>query len=152
VNVGYVNNDTRAYIGSGATVSAKGNVDVFALSNKDFNSATVNASGGLVGLGGAVAVYTLGASLDSSSQQALADPSDSSNNAGSSTSNLQQVSYATNALGSFQPSSNSSTNVSTDGSQQTSGNSGLVAQNLTATQSDVSGSAMASNSASDSLN
>ena len=38
VNVGYVNNLTQAYLGNGASVNAKKDVDVYALSNQDFNS------------------------------------------------------------------------------------------------------------------
>jgi hypothetical protein len=151
VNVGVVNNDTRAYIGSDATVNAQGNVDVLALSNKDFDSTTISISGGVVGVGGAVAVFSLDAALDSNSQTALRNPSDSSSNAASSSSNLQQVSDATNALGGTQSSSNSSTQVSTGGSQQTTGNSGLVTANLSNIQSSVASSTTQSNTAGDSL-
>ncbi len=152
VNVGDVENDTRAYIGSGANVHAAGNVAVFALSDKDFNSTTLSISGGAFALGGAVAVFTLDAALDANSQSALSDPSNSSSNAGSVSSNLQQVSDATSALSGTQSQSNSSTQVSTDGSQQSTGNSGLVSSNLAAVQSSTARStATQSNAASDML-
>jgi hypothetical protein len=152
INVGDVNNDTRAYIGSGANVHAQGNVDVFALSNKDFDSTTISIAVGGVAISGAVAVFTLGAALDSSSQQALQDPNNSSSNAGSSTSNLQQVSDAINSLGGTNGDSNSSTQVSTNGSQQTSGNSSLVTNNLNNTINSVSTTSTESNTAADTLN
>jgi hypothetical protein len=152
VNVGDVNNDTRAYVGSGATVHALGNVEAFALSNKDFDSTTISMSGGLAALGGAVAVYTLGSALDASSQQSLQDPGNGSGNAGGGVSNLQQVSDASNALGGTHSDPNSSTRVSTGGSGQTSGNSGLVTTGLANSQSSTGTTTTQSNAAGDTLN
>jgi hypothetical protein len=66
VDVGIVRNDTAAYIAAGATVNANQDVNVNALSMKDVDSYAVSASGGTLGIAGAVVVYALGGDLESS--------------------------------------------------------------------------------------
>src|SRR5262249_47713213 len=57
--------------GNGASVRARGDVDVHALSDKDLTSFAVSAAAGDLGLGGAVSVLILGANLDSDSGRAI---------------------------------------------------------------------------------
>ena len=64
VDVGIIRNDTSAYIGSNAMVAAMSDVGVNALANKDINVVTVSAAIGAAGIGGGVAVYSLGGNLD----------------------------------------------------------------------------------------
>ena len=65
VDVGLLENNTTAYIGSGATVSAQGDVDVYALSSKNISSLALSAAGGLLGLVGSVSVWTIGSQFNS---------------------------------------------------------------------------------------
>src|SRR5262249_14228701 len=58
-DIGILRNDTQAYIGD-ATVRAKSDTDVFALSRWTINSNAISAGGGAVGLGGGITVYTIG--------------------------------------------------------------------------------------------
>ena len=60
VDVGFLRNDTKAFLGSHATVSARQDVDVNALSRKDVDSLAISASGGSFSLAGSVSVWTIG--------------------------------------------------------------------------------------------
>ncbi len=73
VDVGTVKNDTSASIGDGAEVYARRDVDVNALARVDLGSIVVSAAGGIVGVGGAVAVYSVGGGLDQESRDRLSD-------------------------------------------------------------------------------
>lgn len=71
VDVGVIRNDTTAYIGNSASVSAARDVDVNALSRKDIDTFVVSASGGLAGIAAGVAVYSVGGPLDGDSRDRL---------------------------------------------------------------------------------
>jgi hypothetical protein len=64
VDVGVLRNDTSAYIGQGAGVSAQKDVEVDASSGKQVDSVVVSAGGGLVGGAGSVSVWAIGAQFD----------------------------------------------------------------------------------------
>src|SRR5690606_16432110 len=76
VDVASVRNDTGASIGDGAEVYAARDVDVNALSKTDLDAAVVSAGGGIVGVAGAVALYSVGSGLDPESRERLATPED----------------------------------------------------------------------------
>ena len=65
VDVGLVRNNTSAYIGAGASVSATGDVDVNALSKKNVQSDVLSAAFGIAAAAGSVTVWTLGADFTS---------------------------------------------------------------------------------------
>ena len=83
VDVSVIRNTVTSYIGAYAAVHAEkdssaaqplGNVSVIADSNKNAESIVIAASGGsTVGVGAAVAVISIGASLDSDTQDSLGD-------------------------------------------------------------------------------
>ena len=60
VSVGNVNNDVGATIQAGAKVAARRDVEVSAVAIKDLEGYTVSAAGGLVGVQGAISVWSLG--------------------------------------------------------------------------------------------
>jgi hypothetical protein len=60
VDFGSIKNDVTARIGDGADVSARGKVEVNALSVKQLTGFTFSASGGVVGLGASVSVWSIG--------------------------------------------------------------------------------------------
>ncbi|MEX0958007.1 MAG: LEPR-XLL domain-containing protein [Burkholderiales bacterium] len=64
VDVGVLRNNTSAYIGNGAEVQARRNVDVNALSLKDVDSVAASAGVGLVGAVGSVTVWAIGTRTD----------------------------------------------------------------------------------------
>ena len=80
VDVGVIRNDTRASIAGGAVVGAARDVDLHALSNKDVEVVAVSGGVGVVGIGGAVSVFTIGAELDQDSKDSLEANDGSSNN------------------------------------------------------------------------
>ncbi|WP_158271824.1 LEPR-XLL domain-containing protein, partial [Methylosinus sporium] len=65
VDVGVLRNDTQALIGA-ASVRAKGDTDVFALSRWIVNANAISAGAGLVGLGGGIVVYSVGGNFTDS--------------------------------------------------------------------------------------
>ena len=67
VDVGVLLNDTQAYIGSNARVSAREDVDVNALGKKDIDSYAVSAGAGLGALSASVSVWTIGSAFDNGS-------------------------------------------------------------------------------------
>ncbi len=66
VDIGRVENDTTASIGSGSNVHASRDVDVNALSLKDVNSFALSLGVGGVALAGSVSVWSLGSMFDPS--------------------------------------------------------------------------------------
>ncbi|UCD79969.1 MAG: LEPR-XLL domain-containing protein, partial [Desulfobacterales bacterium] len=64
VDVGTLRNDTSAYIGNGAEVSAGKNIDVNALAIKEVDTIAVSAAVGVVGIAGSVSVWTIGTKAD----------------------------------------------------------------------------------------
>jgi hypothetical protein len=60
VSLGSVMNDTAARIGAGAQVTARGDVEVNGLSLLDLDNNTRAGAGGLVGVAGAVSVWSVG--------------------------------------------------------------------------------------------
>ncbi len=72
VDVGIVKNQTEAFIGNNATVTAGGTVDVDAFSIKDVDSLAVSGGiGGLASLTGAVSVYSIGADITQDARNLL---------------------------------------------------------------------------------
>ncbi|MCW5623716.1 MAG: hypothetical protein KIT73_03240 [Burkholderiales bacterium] len=65
VDVGKIHNDVDATIGSGSTVSATGEVDVFALGLNRLRSYALSAGAGAVGVDGSVSVWALGTGIES---------------------------------------------------------------------------------------
>ena len=64
VDTGFVRNGTNAQIGS-ASISAGGDVDVFSLGLVDVESYALSVGGGVVGVAGAVSVWTIGTDFNS---------------------------------------------------------------------------------------
>ena len=60
VDVGQIQNNTNAFIGNHAEVSARGDIDVNALAARDVNSKAFSAAVGGVGASGSVSVWTIG--------------------------------------------------------------------------------------------
>ncbi|NER24473.1 MAG: DUF4347 domain-containing protein [Symploca sp. SIO1C2] len=71
VDIGIVENDTSAYLGNGASVNAQQDIDVNAFSAKDVDGFAASGSVGLAGVAGSVAIHSIGAALDSDSQNSL---------------------------------------------------------------------------------
>ena len=65
VDIGVIRNDTQAVVGSKASIRAKNETDVFALSDWIVNSNAIAAGAGLAGLGGGIMVYTVGGKFSS---------------------------------------------------------------------------------------
>ena len=65
VNVGVLKNDVNAEIRTGATVNAKGDVEVNALAIKDIDGMVIAGAGGFVGVAAAVSVWSIGSELKS---------------------------------------------------------------------------------------
>ncbi|HEX5500744.1 MAG TPA: hypothetical protein VFX03_16020, partial [Thermomicrobiales bacterium] len=78
VDIGSLRNNTNAEIKSNAVVSAKHDVNVNALGLKELHGITVSGAGGVVGLAGAVSVWSIGQSIDDNYQGdgASSDPGD----------------------------------------------------------------------------
>ncbi len=72
VDVGIVKNETEAFIGNNATVTAGATVDVGAYSIKDVDSLAVSGGiGGVASLTGAVSVYAIGADMTQDAKNLL---------------------------------------------------------------------------------
>ncbi|MBC8508279.1 MAG: hypothetical protein H8D34_25770, partial [Chloroflexi bacterium] len=78
VDVGIIHNDTVAVIANGANVSARQDVEVNALADKDIFSIAISVALGSVGIAGAVDVWAIGGDLDSNSISSLNASDDSS--------------------------------------------------------------------------
>jgi len=122
IDVGFVQNNTSAYIGSDAEVHAPQDVTVTALSIKNVSSYAVSAAGGIAALAGSVSVWTLGSSFSSGY-------SDSS---GDSTNSLQSGSTGLGSTTSGADSETGSLNSELSGYQSTGGSpsSNLVGTNV----------------------
>ncbi len=73
-DINIVKNTTTAYLGNSVTVDAGRDVTVLADSTKDVSSNTIAASlTGVVGVGGAVSLVTIGSALDTDSQKTIND-------------------------------------------------------------------------------
>ena len=66
VDIGILRNDTTASIGAGAAVSAKQDIDVNALADRDIDTLAISASVGGIAASGSVSVWTIGDEFDSS--------------------------------------------------------------------------------------
>lgn len=71
VDVADLDNSTSAFIASGAAVQAEQDIGVAALSDSEIDSVVVSASGGVVGIAGAVGVYSMVADLSANSTSEL---------------------------------------------------------------------------------
>ena len=60
VDIGVANNSVVAELGASLTVTAGGNVEVYAVTKKDVSTFAVSAAGGFVGVAAAVSVWTIG--------------------------------------------------------------------------------------------
>jgi ubiquinone biosynthesis protein UbiJ len=76
VDVLTAKNNTTASIGTGTEVHAARDVDVNALSKNQLSTLVVSAGGGVVGVAGGVAVYSIGDKLSSDSQDQLTSNGD----------------------------------------------------------------------------
>ena len=77
IDVGVLLNDTTAYIGDGAAVSAEKDVDVNALSKTEVKTLPISIGGGVVGAAGSVSVWSLGSGINSNysvTSQYIFDP------------------------------------------------------------------------------
>lgn len=63
VDVGTLNSDVKAEIGTGAVVTAKRDVKVNAVALKSVTGVDISGAGGFVGVGGAVSVWSIGTQL-----------------------------------------------------------------------------------------
>ena len=72
VDLGIFRNDTLAFVGPGARVSALNDIDVFALASKKVQSQEGGFGASVVGIDGSLAVYSVGAVLDSGTRDLLA--------------------------------------------------------------------------------
>lgn len=79
VDVGLIRNDTSAWIGSGAQVAARRDIDINALGRKDIDSIVISAAGGLVGIAAGVGVYSIGTALDNDARGRLDTDNGSAN-------------------------------------------------------------------------
>ncbi|MGA2499913.1 MAG: hypothetical protein ABSH20_19420, partial [Tepidisphaeraceae bacterium] len=87
IDVGMVRNNTVAYIGPSAVVSANGDVDVNAFSVKNVTSLALSAAGGIVAGAGSVSVWAIGTQLASNYSDQGGNSSDAlSTNGGSAQS------------------------------------------------------------------
>ncbi|HVC51376.1 MAG TPA: LEPR-XLL domain-containing protein, partial [Stellaceae bacterium] len=66
VDVGVLNNTTTAQVDSGATLDARGNIAVDAVALKHISGFDASGSGGVVGIGGAVSVWSIGTQIKKS--------------------------------------------------------------------------------------
>jgi len=66
-----IKNDTTAYLGNNATVTAEQDVGVTALADKETETYAVSAAGGMVGLAGGVTILTIGDKPDDAAAQQL---------------------------------------------------------------------------------
>jgi len=83
-DVNIVRNTVSALVGSNAKLSAAQDINVDTEADKNVDSTTVAAAGGLaVGVGGATSIIVLGAALDEDSQDSLKDSEGSGNNTAS---------------------------------------------------------------------
>ncbi|MBI1324876.1 hypothetical protein GC170_17055 [bacterium] len=71
VDVGLIRNDTAAHIGDGAKVNAEKDVTVAGLSDTSIRSYVASAAAGVIGLAGAVSVYTIGGNLSAEGSSSL---------------------------------------------------------------------------------
>ncbi|HEY4633913.1 MAG TPA: hypothetical protein VIH00_08370, partial [Candidatus Limnocylindrales bacterium] len=71
VDLGIIRNNTTAYLGDGADVNAKQDVDLFALARKKVKSFAVSLNGTSVGLAGAIVVYSIGSYVDKDGHDVL---------------------------------------------------------------------------------
>jgi hypothetical protein len=76
VDVLTAKNNTTASVGTGTEVHAARDVDVNALSTNQLSTLVVSAGGGVVGVAGGVAVYSIGDKLSSDSQDQLTSNGD----------------------------------------------------------------------------
>ena len=66
MNVGVVRNNVEAKIGAGALVSARGNIDVNALADKEIQTIAISGAGGVAAFAGSVTVWSIDDALASS--------------------------------------------------------------------------------------
>ncbi len=71
VDLGIIRNNTLAYTGKGAAISAAGDIDVYALSAMLVQSAPGGAGAAVAGLDGSLSLYSVGAVLDPNSLNEL---------------------------------------------------------------------------------
>ena len=60
VDIGVANNSVQAVLGAGLTLTASGDVEVYAVSKKDISTFAVSFAGGFVGVAAAVSVWSIG--------------------------------------------------------------------------------------------
>ncbi len=71
VDVGMVKNNTKASIGNDAVVHAARDIDVNALGKENLTTTVVSGAGGLLGVAGGVAVYSVGDQISADGQSQL---------------------------------------------------------------------------------
>jgi hypothetical protein len=77
VDVGVIHSNTAAFVAGGATVKARGDINIDAASTEDVTSFGLSGAGGLVGLNGSVSVWSLGAPFGSSYSDSSGDSANS---------------------------------------------------------------------------
>lgn len=101
VDIGTLNNDTRAVIDNGADVHAADDINVNAVAYKELDTVTISAGGGFVGVAGSINVWSIGTTLNSSYENSEGDPPENSlDSGGNGTANDEaedQSSQARNA-------------------------------------------------------
>jgi hypothetical protein len=83
VDVGTLNNNTKAEVQTGATLNARDNIEINALSLKSLQGFDASGAGGFVGAGGAVSVWSIGTQI----QKTTKDQNGSTTASGVDTSN-----------------------------------------------------------------
>src|SRR5262249_27746833 len=77
VDVGTINNNTKAQVETGAQVTAKGDIKVNALALKHLQGFDASGAGGFVGVGGAVSVWSIGKQIQKTTKDQDGNPTGS---------------------------------------------------------------------------
>ncbi len=99
-DVNIVRKTVTASVGNGSLLKAEQDINIDAIADKNVDSETLSAAGGLsVGVGGATSVIVIGAALDSDSQDSLKDSEGSGNNTASHTDSEIKQDNVTDDMG-----------------------------------------------------
>ncbi|HYC46066.1 MAG TPA: LEPR-XLL domain-containing protein, partial [Burkholderiales bacterium] len=99
VDVGTLNNNTKATVETGAQVRAKEDIEVNAVATKDLSGIDVSGSGGFVGVGGAVSVWSVGKQIEKSTKDADGNDTGSAMDSGGGAADADAAGQAEDATG-----------------------------------------------------
>ncbi len=118
VDIGVVDETTQAYLGTGSTVDANGDVNVYALAHEEIQSFAVGFGAGFVGVAGAVSVWTIGTQTVSTYNQAAGGPDRGAWSATNAASSVASDQYHKGDQVEYDPVSASGCDPSTDSNCQ----------------------------------